>query len=252
MSYEQTGLAHCSLHDLLWAALGYVGLDDLFPLTLRFEDELHRIAECSFASGVGRDVVRFFFHLGARVLYGYGEAPGAHGGEVDDVIADECGFLQCHACFFDDFFEGGALVLNALADEFEFQIAGAEGDGFGDALGDESGPDAGETGERNRGAVVGVESFGFDQGLALEAESALAAVFHRLFENALLRARRGGEDEEFAVSEDSIDVEEEKFDSAGAGLGGEFGHRKNSSSCVAQAGAAVRAGMTYCGFRVFV
>ena len=74
-----------------------------------------------------------------------------------------------------------------------------------------------------------VEAFSFDQGLAVEAESALAAVFRGLFEDALLCAGGSGKDEEFAVGEDSVDVEEKKFDFAGAGLRGEFGHRGDSS-----------------------
>ena len=139
------------------------------------------------------------------------------------------------SCFFHDFLEAGALVVDALADVFEFQVAGAEGDGFGDALGDESGLDAGEAGEGDRGAVVGVKAFGFDQRLALEAESALAGVLGRLLlraliERTLLDAAGSGEDEELAVGEDAVDVEEEKFDFAGAGLSGEFGHRRNFSS----------------------
>ena len=120
--------------------------------------------------------------------------------------------------------------MDALADVFEFQIAGAEGDGFGDALGDESGFDAGEARERDRGAVVGVEAFGFDQGLALKAESALAGVLGgsflcALIEDGLLRSGGSGEDEELAIGEDAVDVEEEKFDFAGARLSGEFRHR---------------------------
>lgn len=72
---------------------------------------------------------------------------------------------------------------------------------------------------------MGVETFGFDQGLALESESALAGGLRglglcSLIEDDWLRSGRGGEDEELAVSEDSVDVEEEEFDFASAGLGG--------------------------------
>jgi hypothetical protein len=61
--------------------------------------------------------------------------------------------------------------------------------------------------------------------LALETESTLAALIGGFFENALGRARRSGEDEELAVGEDSVDVEEQELDFTGAGLSGEIlGH----------------------------
>ena len=72
---------------------------------------------------------------------------------------------------------------------------------------------------------MGVEAFGFDQRLALKPESAFASVFRgvllrSLVENALLRTGGSGEYEELAVGEDTVDVEEKKFDLAGACLGG--------------------------------
>jgi hypothetical protein len=220
-------LLRCSFRFLLHggAALADVGFYDLFPLTLGFQDEFDGVAEGAFAAGVRSDVVGFALYFGAGVFDGDGEPSGAHGGEIDDVVADEGSFVELHARVLDDFFEGSALVLNPLADEFEFQIASAQGNSFGDALGDEAGPDASEAGKRNRGAVVSVKAFGFDQGLALEAESAFAGVFRGavlgpFVENALLGSCGSGEDEQFAVGEDSVDVEEKKFDLAGAGLSG--------------------------------
>jgi len=102
------------------------------------------VAEGAVASGVGRGVVGFPLHFGAGVFYGDGQPGGAHGGEIDNVVADEGGFFRLDSCVFNHLFKACAFVVDALADVFEFQVAGAEGDGFGDALGDESGPDAGE------------------------------------------------------------------------------------------------------------
>jgi len=64
---------------------------------------------------------------------------------------------------FNDFFNARALVLNSLTNVFESQIAGAKGDGLRDALGDKSGLNAAESRERDRGTVVGMETFGFDE-----------------------------------------------------------------------------------------
>jgi hypothetical protein len=65
--------------------------------------------------------------------------------------------------------------------------------------------------------------------MAVEAESGLTRVFGGLFQHFLvecgLRTSRGsGEDEELAVGEDAVDVEQEQFDFAGAGGGRELGH----------------------------
>ena len=79
------------------------------------------------------------------MLYRDGQAGGAHGGKGHPAVADEGGFLRLDSWFFHNFFERGALVVDALADVFELEVAGAEGDGFGDALGNESGLDAGQT-----------------------------------------------------------------------------------------------------------
>ena len=168
------------------AALAEVGFQDFFPLALSFEDELYGVAEGAVASGVRRDVVGLLLYFGAGVFDGDGQSRGAHGGQVDHVVADEGGFFRCDSCFFHDFLKACALVVDALANVFEFQVAGAEGDGFGDAFGDESGLDAGEAGEGDRGAIVGVEAFGFDQGLALEAESALSGALGGLLLRALI------------------------------------------------------------------
>jgi len=207
-----------------WAALADVSFDDLLPLPLGFEDEFDGVAQGAVASSVRRDVVSLLLHFGASVFHGNGEACGAHGGEIDDIVADEGGLIQLDSIFFDDFLESSALVLDALAHVLELEIASAEGDRFGDALGDESGLDAGQACEGDGSAVVSVKALGLNQRLAVKAKSTLSAVVRGFFENALLNARRSGEDEQLAIGEDTVDVEKEEFDFAGAGLSGESWH----------------------------
>ena len=55
---------------------------------------------------MGRDVVRFPLHLGAGILHGDGQTAGAHGWQIDDVVADEGGFFQFDSFLFDDLLEG--------------------------------------------------------------------------------------------------------------------------------------------------
>ncbi len=156
--------------------------------------------------------MRFLFHFGTGIFHGDGEAAGSHGGQVDDVVAYERGFFGFEALLLHDFFEAGALVSNALTNVFEFQVAGAEHDSFRDARGDQPGLDAGEARERDRSAIVCVEAFHFDLTLsALRCEwrgSSLLRVF--------------GQEEEFAIGEHAVNVEEEQFDFTRAGGGGEL------------------------------
>src|ERR1700687_5042161 len=80
---------------------------------------------------------------------------------------------------------------------------------------------------------MGVEALGFDQGGAVESEAALTARPRRLSENTLMPSRLlafgRGENPDFAVGENAVDVEENEFNFAGASGGGWFRHRRNSS-----------------------
>jgi len=95
----------------------------------------------------------------------------------------------------------------------QLQVAGAQGNGFGDAFGDESSPDSGEAGERDRRAVVSMKAFGFNQTLADESKAALACMFGGslllfLVEDSGSCSGRGGKDEELSIGEDAVHVEE--------------------------------------------
>ncbi len=134
---------------------------------MRLEDEFDGITQGAFAASVRGYVVRFLPHFGTGIFDGDGQASGSHSREVDDIIANEGGFLKLDSFFFNDVFEGGALILNALANVFELEIASAEGNRLRDAFRDQAGLDAGETSERDRSPIMRMEAFGFDQALYL-------------------------------------------------------------------------------------
>ena len=109
----------------------------------------------------------------------------------------------------EDLFEDGSLVLNALMDMLEFKVAGTQRDGLGDALGDQPGFDAAETGERNGGAVMRVESLGLDETLAEETESALVRGLGDRFLRRLPCSGGSGKDEQLAIGENAVYIEKQ-------------------------------------------
>ena len=85
----------------------------------------------------------------------------------------------------------------ALVDELELEVVGADGYGLGVSLGDDADAEAAETTEGDAEAVVGGEAFGLD--------AVAVGVW---------------DDEDLAVGEDAVDVEDEYFDVFGAGFSG--------------------------------
>ena len=169
--------------------------DDFFEGALGGEDEVDGVASGSVAAGVGGDVVGGGFDLGAGVGGGDGEAALTHDGEVDDVVADVAELGDADVGLGEDFVDGVHLVGLALIDELELEVVGADGYGLGLALGDDADAESAEATERDAEAVVGGEAFGLDA-VAVGA----------------------GDDEDLAVGEDAVDVEDEDFNVFGAGF----------------------------------
>jgi hypothetical protein len=164
--------------------VGNVVFDAAGERALGFEDVFDGVADGSLAATVIGNDVGLVFDVFAGVGYGEGESAGAHDGQVDDVVADEGGFFGLELFGGEDFAEGGEFVGGSLADVLDFEVAGAKTDGLGDAFGDDSGADSAETGEREAGAVMGVEGFDLDAGFA------------------------GGKKVELAVGHDAIDIQQ--------------------------------------------
>jgi hypothetical protein len=135
---------------------------DFFQLALGFQDVLDGIANGAFASTVVGDYVGLVLNLFAGVGDGDGETSGAHGGEIDDVVTDECGLVGGEILLLKNFSHGGELVIGTLVDVLYLEVAAAEADGLRDALGDYAEFQPTKSGERDAGTVVGVETLGFD------------------------------------------------------------------------------------------
>ena len=64
-----------------------------------------------------------------------------------------------------------------------------------------------------------METLGFNQAGAVEPETALSLMLRGLFENALLSSRRCGENPDFPVGKNAIDIEDDEFNFAGTSGG---------------------------------
>jgi hypothetical protein len=100
------------------------------------------IAQGAVATLVWRDRVGFPLHFSSRVFHRNGQAAGAHGGQINYIVADERGFFRFEPFPAQNFLQAGAFILNDLMNVFQLQVAGTQGHGFGDALGDQAGFDA--------------------------------------------------------------------------------------------------------------
>ena len=123
--------------------------------------------------------VSFAFDFSARVLDRDCKSAGAHGRKIDHIVADERGFFRLQSRLPHDRFEASALIVDALVDVFEFQVAGANRNRFRTALGDNPSLDAAEASQRNCGAIVSVKTLGLNDALAVQAKAALAGMFIR-------------------------------------------------------------------------
>jgi len=168
------------------------------------------------------DVMGIALDFGARVGHRHGKPAIPHDRKINHVVTRKGSLAGLQMFLLQNFPKHGELVLNALMHMLQFQVTSPQGNRLGDALGNQAHSDTPEPGQRNSRAVVRIKTLGFDQALAVETKSALAAMFGRLLENALLRSGRSGKDEQFSVGEDAIHVKEQQFDFLGAGLRGEF------------------------------
>jgi hypothetical protein len=180
-----------------------VSLDGGVEQALCGEDEVDGVSACALAAGEWRDVVGDGFDLGAGVGGGDGKADDAEDREVDDVVADVGDLVEGAAFIRDDLVKGVALVVLALVDVVDLEIAGADGDDARVALGDEADLETSEAGHGDAHAIVGVEGFDFSAGEVVRIGGGDGV----------------GDDDDIAVGEDAVDVVEEDFDAAGAVFG---------------------------------
>ncbi len=113
----------------------------------------------------------------------------AHDGEVDDVVAHVGELVDGVAGLCENIVDCVHLVGLALVDELELEVAGADGYRLRVALGDDADAEAAEATKADAETIVCGEAFGF---------------------NSLPVGAR--DDEDLAVGEDAVYVEDEDFD----------------------------------------
>lgn len=108
----------------------------------------------------------------------------------------------------------GVVILNSLVHELQLQIAGAQGHGFRNALGDEATFDARQARKGDGGAVVSVEALGLHHVLADDAEAAFAAMLLSVLLGGKLGSCGRGKEPDSTVGEHSIHVKQQQLDLA--------------------------------------
>jgi hypothetical protein len=182
---------------------------------LSLEDKFNRVARSAFAARMLRNEMGFCFDLIARILDCDSESARAHRRQIDYIVAHESGFFRLQSCLLDDLIEAGAFIVNTLRYEIKLQVARAQGDRLRTALRNETSLEAADPRQGYRDAVVRVKAFELD--LVLRSLCCVSLAFARL---KVFR-----QEEQFAVGENAVYVEQKEFDFSGAGLCAEFGHR---------------------------
>src|SRR5215472_10703725 len=153
-----------------------------------------------------RGVLGLLLHLGAGVRHCDGEPCQSHSGKVDDVVAHKGTFVRGNSGLTDNLLKRGTFVVAALMNKLQFQIAGPEGNGFGEALCNKPGTKATETSQRDRNAVVRVKPLKFDRSLGAQLRGSPLTLF------------TVGQKKELAVGKNPVDVEQQQSDFPSADL----------------------------------
>lgn len=172
-------------------------LDDFFERALGSEDEVDRVAAGSEASGVGCNVVGHRFDFLACVGSGDGESALPHDWQVNNIVADITELVERRPGFGKDVIDRVHLVGLSLIDELKLKVVGANSNGARVPLGDDTDPQSTQTSKRDAEAIVGGETLGLDP-IAFGV----------------------GNDENLAVGENAIYIEDKDFNVFRAGFNG--------------------------------
>src|SRR3954447_12012974 len=105
-----------NINSALFSGRAFVNVlcDYIFQLTLSLEDVLDGIANGTFTSAMVGDDVRLVFYFFAGIGDRDGKTSGAHGGKIDNVVANECGLIGGEVLYLENLAHGGELVICSL------------------------------------------------------------------------------------------------------------------------------------------